>query len=58
MRAVRPPVVVRPPNRYESGVRFLIGQPENLSEGQAPCDCGEKEVLRHDTLPSLALLMH
>jgi hypothetical protein len=28
-------------------VRFLVRQPENLSEGQAPCGCGEEEVLRH-----------
>src|SRR4051812_49422168 len=35
--AVGLPAVVRPPNRGELCVRFLIRQSQNLSEGQAPC---------------------
>jgi hypothetical protein len=56
MWAIGLPVVVRPPDLNEFRVRFLRRQPENLSEGQTPCGCGEKEMLRHDPLPSKALL--
>ena len=56
MWAVGLPAVVRPSERDELRVRFLVRQSENLSEGQAPCGCGEKEMLRHDHLPSKALL--
>lgn len=45
--AVRLAVVVRPADFDELRVRFRRGQPHDLSEGQAPCGCGEKEMLRH-----------
>jgi hypothetical protein len=37
MRAVGLAVVVGPADFDELRMRFLIGQPENLSKGQAPC---------------------
>jgi hypothetical protein len=49
MRAVGLATVGREPDPPEDAERFLVGQPENLSDAQAPCGWREKEVLRHDT---------
>src|SRR6202022_1629131 len=46
-RAARGAVILGKPDFDELRVGFLVGQPENLSEGQAPCGCGEEEVLGH-----------
>src|SRR5437773_2830243 len=46
VRAERRATVVGEPDPLEGGERLLIGQPENLSDAQAPCGWGEKEA-RH-----------
>src|SRR5260221_2827346 len=57
-RAIRLPAVIRPADFAEFRMRFLIRQPRDLSEAQAPCGCCEEEVLRHGVAPLRALLMH
>ena len=44
-RAERLTVVISEPDLDEPRVRFLIGQPKNLSLAQVLCGCGEEEVL-------------
>jgi hypothetical protein len=57
VRAERLAAVRGESDPLEDSERFLVGQPENLSEVQAPCGCGEEEV-RHGDLPSETLLMY
>jgi hypothetical protein len=47
MRAERATAVIGEADLLEHGERFLIGQPKNLSDGQAPCGWGNEEVLCH-----------
>jgi hypothetical protein len=44
--------------RWKVPNSFLVRQPENLSDAQAPCGWRYEEVLRHGWLPSTALRMY